>query len=82
IGHIIAKTSQAEVKRKRQTRTVYLYDWATKEDWKNYTQELQEQLNKKNAAALIWSEKQKKNKGTDKINYIWDVIEEAVLKAA
>jgi len=41
---MISRNSKAEIKRKRQTRTVYLYDQAKEENWKRYTQELQRWL--------------------------------------
>src|SRR6185436_9445679 len=44
VGHMIANQSCAEVKRKDQTRTIYLYKEAKQEDWEEYAKELQEQL--------------------------------------
>jgi hypothetical protein len=44
IEHIIANCSEANIKRKGQTRTIYLYEEAKQEDWENYARELQNQL--------------------------------------
>jgi exonuclease III len=41
VKHIIAEKSEAEVKKKKQSRTLYLFDQAKTEDWENYAQELQ-----------------------------------------
>jgi exonuclease III len=41
IKHMVGKNSKAEVKRKGQSRTLYLYDQAKQENWEDYAQELQ-----------------------------------------
>jgi hypothetical protein len=82
IKHVIARKSEAEVKRKKQSRTLYLYDQAKTEDWENYAQELQKQLEFKETLKNIQEEKQDKEGRVNKINNIWDVIEEAIITAA
>src|ERR1043165_9495568 len=44
IKHLIAKNSEAKIKKKKQSRVVYLYNQAKTEDWENYAQELQKRL--------------------------------------
>src|ERR1043165_939157 len=82
IKHAIAINSKAEVKRKRQSRTLYLYDQAKIEDWENYAQELQKRLEGKEVLKNIQKDKQDEEEGLDRINRIWDTIEEAILTAA
>jgi hypothetical protein len=41
IKHIIGRSSKAEIKRKGQSRTLYLYNQTKPENWENYAQELQ-----------------------------------------
>ena len=47
IKHLTAKNSEAEVRRRRQSKTIYLYDQATKENWESYAQELRKRLETK-----------------------------------
>src|SRR6185295_12888050 len=47
IRHMMAKSSKAEIRRKRQSRTLYLYEQAKEENWESYAQELQKQLESK-----------------------------------
>ena len=82
IKHAIAINSKAEVKRKGQSRTLYLYDQAKIENWKDYAQELQKCLEEKEILKNIQKDKQDEEEGMDRINRIWDVIEEAILTAA
>ena len=44
IEHITANCSEAEIKRKDRTRTIYLYEEAKQEDWEDYARESQNQL--------------------------------------
>ena len=71
-----SRNSKAEIKRKRQSRTVYLYDQAKEENWEKYTQELQKRLEAKEVLKNI-QRKEVKN-----INSIWDILEEAIITAA
>ena len=82
IKHITAKNSKAEVKRKRQSRTIYLYDQAKEEDWERYTQELQKRLEDKDVLKNIQKKEQDIEKEVNKINNIWNIIEEAIITAA
>jgi len=82
IKHVMAEKSEAEVKRKKQSRTLYLYDQAKTEDWENYAQELQKRLDFKETLKNIQKEEQDENERVNKINNIWDVIEEAIITAA
>jgi transcriptional regulator of heat shock response len=79
---MIAAKSKAEIKRKKQSRTIYLYDQAKVEDWENYEQELQNQLERKEVLKNIHKKEQNKKRKTEKINNIWDIIEEAIITAA
>src|SRR6185436_9959982 len=44
IKHMMTKNNKAEIRRKRQSRTLYLYDQAKEEDWENYALELYKRL--------------------------------------
>jgi len=44
VEHIIVNQSCAEIKHKDQMRTMYLYEEAKQEDWKEFAKELQGQL--------------------------------------
>jgi exonuclease III len=79
---MIGKNSKAEVKRKGQARTVYLYDQAKVEDWENYAQELQKRLEIKESLKNIQKKEQDEEKFQSQINSIWDTIEEAIITAA
>jgi len=82
IKHITARSSKAEVKRKKQSRTLYLYDQAKLEDWENYAYELQKRLEVKETLKSIQEKEHDKMRGIYKINSIWDIIEEAIITAA
>jgi len=82
IRHMIAKSSKAEVKRKTQSRTIYLYDKAKEENWERYAQELQKRLEIKETLRNIRRGEQEEKEKIQKINKIWDVIEEAIITAA
>ena len=82
IKHIIAVKSKAEIKKKRQSRTIYLYDQAKLEDWENYAQELQKRLETKEVLKDIHKKEQNEKRKAEKINNIWDIIEEAIITAA
>jgi hypothetical protein len=82
IKHLIAEDSEAKVKRKKQSRVVYLYDQAKIEDWENYAQELQKRLEDKEILKNIYRKEQDERSRINKINNIWDIIEEAIITAA
>jgi len=82
IKHMTAKSSKAEVKKKEQSRTLFLYDQAKTEDWENYAQELQKRFEVKETLKQIQKEEQSKEERLYRMNNIWDVIEEAILTAA
>ena len=65
-----ARSSKAEVKRRRQSRILYLYDQAKEENWENYAQELQKQLEVKELLKNINRIKQGDREKEDKINSI------------
>jgi len=82
IEHMLGKNSKAEIKKKGQSRTLYLYDQAKPEDWENYAQELQRRLETKESLKNIRTEVQDEKEQLNKINSIWDTIEEAIITAA
>ena len=82
IKHMTAKSSKAEVKKKGQSRTLFLYDQAKTEDWENYAHELQKRFEVKETLKQIQKEEQSKEERLYRMNNIWDVIEEAILTAA
>jgi len=82
IRHMIAESSKAKVKRKTQSRTIYLYDKAKEENWESYAQELQKRLEIKETLRNIRRGEQEEKGKIQKINEIWDVIEEAIITAA
>src|ERR1043165_3950608 len=82
IKHMIALNSKTEVRKRRQSRTLYLYDQAKEENWKSYAQELQKRLEIKGTLKLIKEIRQCNNEETDKMNNIWDIIEEVIIIAA
>jgi len=82
IKHLTAKINKAEVKRKRQSRTLYLYDQAKEENWESYAQELRKRLEYKKILKSIKRIKQYDKEEVDRINSIWDIIEEAIITAA
>ncbi|CAG8450705.1 24659_t:CDS:2 [Cetraspora pellucida] len=49
LKHIIANQNSAEIKRKDQIRTIYLYKEVKQEDWEKYAEEFQAQLEWKKA---------------------------------
>ena len=77
-----AKSSKAEIKRGRQSRTLYLYDRAKEENWESYTQELQKRLESQEVLESIRRMKQCNREEINKINSIWKTIEEAIITAA
>jgi hypothetical protein len=77
-----AKNSKAEVKRKGQSRTIYLYDKTKEEEWESYAQEIQKRLEIKETLRNIQKEEQEEKEKIRKINEIWDIIEEAIITAA
>ena len=77
-----AKSSKAEVKKKGQSRTLFLYDQAKTEDWENYAHELQKRFEVKETLKQIQKKEQSKEERLYRMNNIWDVIEEAILTAA
>ncbi|CAG8662315.1 4134_t:CDS:2, partial [Paraglomus occultum] len=82
MGHIIANSSRAEVKRKDQTRTIYLYEEASQENWEEYAKELQSQLEWKRVLKQLEDDKSNAKCSTDTLNQMWDAIEEAITEAA
>jgi hypothetical protein len=82
IKHMMGKNGKAEIKKKGQSRTLYLYDQAKPEDWENYAQELQKRLETKGSLKNIRTEVQDEKEQLNKINNIWDTIEEAIITAA
>jgi hypothetical protein len=82
IRHMTAKNSKAEVKRKGQSRTIYLYDKTKEEEWESYAQEIQKRLEIKETLRNIQKEEQEEKEKIRKINKIWDIIEEAIITAA
>ena len=47
LDHLITPYSAAKIRKENMKRTVIMYDKATKEDWDNYRQNLDKQLEKK-----------------------------------
>src|ERR1043165_5850740 len=82
IKHMIAPNSKAEVRKRRQSRTLYLYDQAKEENWESYAQELQKRLEIKGTLKLIKEIRQCNKEETDRMNSIWNIIEEAIITAA
>jgi hypothetical protein len=82
IKHMTATKSKAEIKKRRQSRTVYLYDQTKQEDWENYAQELKKRLEIKEVLKNIRKEEQNEKSKAERINNIWDIIEEAIITAA
>ena len=53
IGHMTANNRKSKIKGKDQSRTIYLYDEAKREDWEDYAAELQKCLQKKRVAKHV-----------------------------
>src|SRR5260363_56855 len=82
IQHVIAETSKAKARKKGHSRTVYLYDKATEENWDDYAQSLQKQLDKKNVRDLLQIKVGKEEDCINRLNLVWDAIEKSILTAA
>jgi hypothetical protein len=82
VEHLIANCSEAEMRRKDQIRTIYLYEEAKQEDWEEYARELQNQLEWKKALKQIESNEVSIECSIDTLNQMWDAIEESIIDAA
>ena len=61
-----------------ETRTIYLYDQATDENWEKYAHVLQQNLTSKKAFSIIeWHDND-----IPTLNYLWDIISTAITGAA
>jgi hypothetical protein len=82
LEHVIANQSCAEIKRKDQMRTIYLYEEAKQEDWEEYAKELQVQLEWKKILKQLEEDREVNIHSTDTLDHMWNAIEEAITEAA
>ena len=75
--HVVQVRSAAAERKKEISRNIYLYDEATKEDWKQYQEDLLKLTVNNRALTRCWT-----LTTSDKLNLIWDIIASAIRRAA
>jgi exonuclease III len=76
LNHLLSVASVADIKRFQNTRTIFLYEDASEENWENYRKELDKRLIKTKEIDRNEEENE------EKIDKIWDSISTGVLEAA
>ncbi|CAG8775467.1 12770_t:CDS:2, partial [Gigaspora rosea] len=82
LGHLIEKKNFSTIKQRGQKRTIYFYDKASAEDWKNYTTVFQSSLKDNQAIKKINIVQSGTVVGKKKLDQAWDVIHNTIIKAA
>src|SRR5260364_217343 len=82
LGHLIEKKSLSTIKQREQKRTIYLYDKASEEDWENYAMLLQRLQEGNQNLNNLEGEEMNNNTGKKELDYLWDIIQNAIIKAA
>jgi exonuclease III len=80
LEHLEIKSSLAQIKRKGEKRTIFLYDKATKENWDNYRNKLQYLLRKR-VSEELWHYDTQEN-AVETLDQEWDNISRSIKQAA
>ncbi|CAG8732613.1 25312_t:CDS:2, partial [Gigaspora rosea] len=82
LGHLIEKKNFSTIKQHEQKRTIYLYNKASTEDWKNYSIVLQSSLKDSQAIKRINIVQPEIIVEKKELDQAWNIIHNAIIKAA
>ena len=82
LKHLSASQSAAACKRSKQTRTVFLCDKASEENWENYRKQIDSLLKKSTSIAKMLRKTQQQREESPELDELWDDISKAILAAA